>query len=153
MSLTRFQTICAIITGGSAIRWFNNQQSSIYNPMSARKPTKTTQRPAAKTRRAAPPVRGGSASRRTGTTKGKSPAAPARPAPRRPSLWSSLSLDRKLDLLGVGMTLVGLLTLLRLLSHHRGWISAGWLALLGQAFGWGMYLLPVGLIALGLWLG
>jgi len=120
--------------------------------MPARKSKKTTQKPAAKTRRTAPPARRSRPSDRTGTPKGKPPASPARPAPRRPSLWSSLSLDRKLDLLGVGMTLVGLLTLLSLLSQNRGWISGGWLALLGQAFGWGMYLLPVGLIALGLWL-
>ena len=50
------------------------------------------------------------------------------------------------------MVLLGLLTLLSLLSSNNGWLSSGWLAIIGKAFGWGMYLLPVGLMALGLWL-
>ncbi|HJW89885.1 MAG TPA: DNA translocase FtsK 4TM domain-containing protein [Anaerolineales bacterium] len=74
------------------------------------------------------------------------------PAAPRQSWFSGLSLDRKLDLLGVGMTLIGLLTLLSLLSSTNGWFSAGWLTILNTAFGWGMYLLPLGLIGVGLWL-
>ena len=68
------------------------------------------------------------------------------------SLWRNLSLDRKLDLLGIIMVLVGLLTLLSLVSSRNGWLFGGWLTIIGKSFGWGMYLLPVGLIALGLWL-
>jgi S-DNA-T family DNA segregation ATPase FtsK/SpoIIIE len=70
----------------------------------------------------------------------------------KPSFWSNLTLDRKLDILGIGMVLLGLLTLLSLLSSNNGWLSSGWLAIIGKSFGWGMYLLPLGLIALGLWL-
>ncbi len=66
--------------------------------------------------------------------------------------WSSLTLDRKLDILGFGMVLLGLLTLLSLFSSNNGWLFSGWLAIIGKGFGWGMYLLPVGLMALGLWL-
>jgi S-DNA-T family DNA segregation ATPase FtsK/SpoIIIE len=55
-------------------------------------------------------------------------------------------------LLGIGMALVGLLTLFSLISSSNGWLSGSWLALLGKLFGWGMYLLPVGLIFLGTWL-
>ena len=66
--------------------------------------------------------------------------------------WSTLTLDRKLDILGISMVLLGLLTLLSLLSSNNGWLSSGWLAIIGKSFGWGMYLLPVGLMALGLWL-
>ena len=68
------------------------------------------------------------------------------------SLWRNLSLDRKLDLLGIIMVLVGLLTLLSLVSSSNGWLFGGWLTIIGKSFGWGMYLLPVALIALGLWL-
>ncbi len=68
------------------------------------------------------------------------------------SLWRNLSLDRKLDLLGIVMVLVGLLTLLSLISSNNGWLFGSWLAIIGKTFGWGMYLLPIGLIALGLWL-
>jgi S-DNA-T family DNA segregation ATPase FtsK/SpoIIIE len=70
----------------------------------------------------------------------------------KPSLWRSISLDRKLDLLGLGLALVGLLTLLSLISSNNGWLFGGWLAIIGITFGWGMYLLPIGLMALGLWL-
>ena len=85
----------------------------------------------------------------------KNPAARStktRQEPLKPSFWSSLTLDRKLDILGIGMVLIGLLTLLSLLSSNNGWLSSGWLTMIGKSFGWGMYLLPVGLMALGLWL-
>ncbi len=49
------------------------------------------------------------------------------------------------------MVLLGLLTLLSLLSSNNGWLFSGWLAIIGKAFGWGMYMLPVGLLVLGLW--
>jgi S-DNA-T family DNA segregation ATPase FtsK/SpoIIIE len=79
---------------------------------------------------------------------------PRRPAksvlPRLPG--RGLSWDRKLDMIGVGLTLIGLLTLLALLSTNNGQLSGGWLSLLSQVFGWGMYLFPLGLIGLGLWL-
>ncbi|HLE16591.1 MAG TPA: DNA translocase FtsK 4TM domain-containing protein, partial [Anaerolineales bacterium] len=50
------------------------------------------------------------------------------------------------------MTLIGLLTLLSLASSSNGLLTGGWLALLGKGFGWGMYLLPLGLIGVGVWL-
>lgn len=50
------------------------------------------------------------------------------------------------------MALVGLLTTFSLLSSSRGALTGGWLNLLGISFGWGMYLLPITLIAVGLWL-
>jgi S-DNA-T family DNA segregation ATPase FtsK/SpoIIIE len=50
------------------------------------------------------------------------------------------------------MALVGLLTLLSLLSRTHGSIIGLWVAAIASAFGWGMYLLPLGLIVLGLWL-
>jgi S-DNA-T family DNA segregation ATPase FtsK/SpoIIIE len=90
--------------------------------------------------------------RKTRQTKRKPTAEEARREASILSLWRNLSLDRKLDLLGIGMVLVGLLTLLSLISSRNGWLFGGWLAIIGKSFGWGMYLLPVGLIALGLWL-
>ena len=90
-----------------------------------------------------------SRSKRSTAKKSSRKPAKTRQEPRKPSFWSSLTLDRKLDILGISMVLVGLLTLLSLLSSSNGWLSAGWLALIGKSFGWGMYLLPVGLMALG----
>ncbi len=63
-----------------------------------------------------------------------------------------LSLDRKLDILGIAMALVGLLTLLSMLSPSNGSLTGGWVATLGMSLGWGMYLFPIGLMATGLWL-
>ena len=63
-----------------------------------------------------------------------------------------ISLDRKLDLIGILMLFVGLLTLLSLISAQHNLITAKWLTFLGKAFGWGVYLFPAGLVLVGLWL-
>ena len=57
-----------------------------------------------------------------------------------------------MDLLGVVMAVVGLLTLLSLFSAKNGSLTGSWITILGKAFGWGMYILPLGLIVLGAWL-
>ena len=93
-----------------------------------------------------------SSSSRAATKKSTRKTTKARNEPVKPSLWSTLTLDRKLDLLGIGMVLLGVLTLLSLVSSNNGWLFGGWLSIIGKTFGWGMYLLPLGLIALGLWL-
>jgi S-DNA-T family DNA segregation ATPase FtsK/SpoIIIE len=63
-----------------------------------------------------------------------------------------MSLDRKLDLIGILMLFIGLLTLLSLISASHNPATASWLNFLGRAFGWGAYLFPAGLIIIGLWL-
>jgi S-DNA-T family DNA segregation ATPase FtsK/SpoIIIE len=63
-----------------------------------------------------------------------------------------MSLDRKLDLIGIIMLFVGLLTLLSLISASHNLFTARWLTFLGRAFGWGIYLFPAALIIVGLWL-
>jgi S-DNA-T family DNA segregation ATPase FtsK/SpoIIIE len=68
------------------------------------------------------------------------------------SLWADLSLDRKLDIIGVVMAVVGLVTLFGLLSVNNGWLMGNWVTLLARLFGWGVYFVPVGLIIFGAWL-
>jgi S-DNA-T family DNA segregation ATPase FtsK/SpoIIIE len=80
----------------------------------------------------------------------KPSAKPDQPKPAPVS--TGISLDRKLDIIGIILALVGLLTLLSLLSSTRSEITGGWVNLIGKSFGWGMYLLPLALIAVGLWL-
>jgi len=63
-----------------------------------------------------------------------------------------MSLDRKLDIVGVVLVLIGILTFLSLLSPIRGSFTGTWVMLIGKGFGWGMYILPVLLIGAGLWL-
>ena len=62
------------------------------------------------------------------------------------------SLDRKLDAVGIVLTLIGLLTVLSLLSITNSSVTGGWVAGLRATFGLGMYLFAAGLILTGLWL-
>lgn len=83
------------------------------------------------------------------TSKKKQPPPPPQ---RAPTFWETLSIDRRLDVIGIVLALVGLLTLLSLISAERSTLTGGLIRYLGQVFGWGMYILPAGLIAIGLWL-
>ena len=57
-----------------------------------------------------------------------------------------------MEIIGVVLVFVGLPTLLSLISSSHAGSTAGWLKLLAQAFGWGIYVFPVTLILVGLWL-
>ncbi|MBE3068230.1 MAG: DNA translocase FtsK 4TM domain-containing protein [Chloroflexi bacterium] len=57
-----------------------------------------------------------------------------------------------MDILGVVLAIVGLLTLLSLFSANKGGLTETWINALKFVFGWGVYILPVGLIVLGAWL-
>jgi S-DNA-T family DNA segregation ATPase FtsK/SpoIIIE len=63
-----------------------------------------------------------------------------------------MSPERKMDILGIILALVGLLTLLSLLSSSRSTITGAWVTILSQVAGWGAFVLPLALLALGLWL-
>jgi len=85
----------------------------------------------------------GKPSQKTAASTKKSPAAP--------SMRTGLSIDQKLDILGVVMTLLGLLTLLSMLSPLQGSLTGAWVDAIGLAFGWGRFVFPLILIAGGLW--
>ena len=82
--------------------------------------------------------------------KGKSALPPPEPAP--PSWWETLSPERKLDVVGAIMAVVGLLTVLILFSAQRSALTGSMMRVMSQIFGWGIYILPLGLIVMGLWL-
>ena len=65
---------------------------------------------------------------------------------------SNLSRDRKLDIAGLIMVLLGLFTLFGAFSPENSNIIASWLSILRKAFGIGGFLLPIGLIVIGVWL-
>ena len=74
-------------------------------------------------------------------------------SPRLPrAISTGLSLDRKLDILGIGLALVGLLTLLSLASLNHSTATGSLLEVLGRATGSGAFLIPVSLLVLGIWL-
>ncbi len=92
---------------------------------------------------------GGAARRASGKPTSRSAASKQKPAA--PPIREGISLDRKLDILGIVMTLLGLLTLLSMLSPLQGSLTGAWVDAIGLAFGWGRFLFPVILIAGGLW--
>src|SRR5215213_4733803 len=114
----------------------------------------------------APASRSGAGGKAKGKTaaasqaKGKATSAKGKPAarasyPPQPvsvSWWSSLSAERKLDVVGAVMSIVGLLTLLILFSAQRSAPTDSLMRFFRQMLGWGMYILPVGLILMGMWL-
>ncbi len=98
-------------------------------------------------------------SSRKGHGKASSPKRPAiskaaarRPAPPEPSFWEKLSPERKLDVVGIGLAVAGILILLTLLASSRSALTGGFIRLLSQLIGWGVYILPIGLMLFGLWL-
>lgn len=99
-----------------------------------------------------------SRSTRTTVKSGAKKAAPSRTVRKRrgasqPSFsWDSISNDRKLDILGVILALIGFLTLLSLLSSENGTLTGLWISTLTKIAGWGTVVLPVAFIVLGLWL-
>jgi len=88
---------------------------------------------------------------RTTSKRGKAASHPP-PEPVSFSFWDSLSDERKLDVVGTIMAVVGVLTILVLFSAQRSIVTESLMSVLSRTFGWGIYVLPVGLIAMGLWL-
>ncbi|MBX3048455.1 MAG: DNA translocase FtsK [Anaerolineales bacterium] len=66
--------------------------------------------------------------------------------------WYRISPDRKLDALGILLTLFGGLTLLLDLTVEPGGFGAAWLDFWRQLLGWGLYVFLGGLVLLGVWL-
>lgn len=57
-----------------------------------------------------------------------------------------------MDILGIVLALLGLLTSLALLSSTRGSLTGWWVDFLASLFGWGSYALPAALFVVGVWL-
>ena len=64
----------------------------------------------------------------------------------------SLSRDRKLDLLGLLMIAVSVFTLVSMIAGRENGVGSAWIRLLKQGFGWGMIVVPLMVLAAGLWL-
>ncbi len=70
----------------------------------------------------------------------------------RPAGWRlQMTTDQKLDWLGGGMLLVAVLTILSMVSEP-GDLTGPWIEFLKQGFGWGMYVVPLFIGAIGFWL-
>ncbi len=60
--------------------------------------------------------------------------------------------EQRLNMLGYFLVLLGILTVISFFTSMRGNITEWWITTLRQGFGWGAYLLPVGLILIGAWI-
>jgi DNA segregation ATPase FtsK/SpoIIIE, S-DNA-T family len=115
----------------------------------AKKPATSSKKPA----KAPPKKRQPAASTRKPKQAPKTkPAQKSAPADTGSQSSGGMSLDRKLDITGIILALVGLVVLLVLISSNRSPGSQDILTYLAQLFGWGAYLLPVAMMAVGLWL-
>ena len=64
---------------------------------------------------------------------------------------SPLSPQRKADITGIILIVIGLLTLLSALSTQSGQLTRWWTSFLQKGIGWGAYALPLVLLILGAW--
>ena len=88
---------------------------------------------------------------KSSTPKAKSAPRP-QPEPVATSWWNTLSPERKLDVVGAVMSVVGILILLILFSAQKSALTGSMIRAFSQMFGWGIYILPGALILMGLWL-
>ena len=71
---------------------------------------------------------------------------------RKKSSRKDLGESLRPEYLGILLLLLALLTLLSLVPVERGALMEGWIGLLELSVGWGVWLLPIGFAAVGLWL-
>ncbi len=86
--------------------------------------------------------KGGQSSRKS-RSKSKAP----QPQPR-----IQLTLDQKIDIVGIALMGLGGLTLLSMISSQQGAVSQQWIGFLRDTFGLGFFVVPMVLFLLGLWL-
>ena len=83
---------------------------------------------------------------------GKSmPPPEPEPVSPNPSLGNRLSSERKLDLTGIILAILGTLILLSIFASSRSAVTASVVLILSQIFGWGIFILPIALFVFGIW--
>ncbi len=65
---------------------------------------------------------------------------------------SGISPQRRIDIFAIVLALIGFLTLISLFTQTSGSITNWWVTHLSIVVGWGVYILPLALIALGSWM-
>ena len=67
-------------------------------------------------------------------------------------IFSGISRQRWIEILAIFLILIGVLTLISLFSGSSGSVMGWWTTSISRVVGWGVYILPFLLIALGAWL-
>ena len=131
--------------------WFNSKlplptvyNLSIIGELMPAKPTKKT---TTRTSTASASKAKSTQSKPTTTKKSSSSKAKQNPEPR---LREKMSPERKADLAGIILIGISLISLLLTLTQV-GKLSSWWTNTMNKVFGWGAYILPIILIALGVW--
>ncbi len=92
------------------------------------------------------------ARRKTKTSKAKqAKKTTSRANPREP-LLSGVSPQRRVDIVGIILLFIGVLTLISLFVQSGGSVTGWWVRNISRLIGWGVYLLPVALITFGAWM-
>ena len=84
----------------------------------------------------------------------KSSATKKTVSPRKKAIQPSptpLSTERKVDIAGIVLMVIGLLTLLSLMTSNSGQLTQSWTNFLQRGIGWGAYALPLVLLLIGVW--
>ncbi len=88
------------------------------------------------------------------TSRSRTSTASKTPTPRNkvaPTASQPLSTERKIDIAGIILIVIGLLTLLSLMTSSSGGLTRPWTNLLLRWIGWGAYALPLVLLLIGTW--
>ncbi len=109
------------------------------------RPTRPATKPSARSGSRKPAVKSAPSARKPADRKRSAPRAGA---PRR----SSLSPERKIDLIGAAMALGGLLSLLSFISATQSQATSTLLRGMQAIAGWGGFMIPLALLLFGLWL-
>ncbi len=65
---------------------------------------------------------------------------------------AEISPQRRIDIIGIVLALIGVLTLFSLITQSTGKVTGWWVLYLRKAMGWNVYILPIALIILGVWM-
>jgi S-DNA-T family DNA segregation ATPase FtsK/SpoIIIE len=69
-----------------------------------------------------------------------------------PGLGINLTLDQKLNIIGIILMASGIITLASLLSFSQSELTSWWINPLKDTFGWGVFIVPLVMFAVGFWL-
>ena len=108
-----------------------------------KKKSTTTPRTPSRARKSTPQASRSRTSTSTRTTTPRNKVIQPAPQP--------LSAERKVDIAGIVLIVIGLLTLLSLMTSYSGGITQAWTNFLLRWMGWGAYALPLVLLLIGAW--